>query len=496
MNQQALLVRSVLLVVLSMQSILGFCQSLKDVNNEFNVSVPPGEIVGYQFTYPGVNLSGCKVDYTVTNAQGLPPNFPVPNQSVLYTTKWQNVNANAQVDAKTHDCDDTNANNATASYSAPIRYLGPIGPTSLNGSTSGNLSCGGQTVTFTVGTVQNATNYQWDYSNLQGWSYINGQGTNTLTMMSSAGTGGQVTVIAKRYDALSVSSTSNINVTRPSVASNLLISGPAQGCLNQSSLYSITGLGSGNTVTWSTTGVLALNGPNGNGSIGVNYGGSNGIGTLNAIITNACNNTASVTKTIGVGVPLIDNLYFDGVLNSGPTSVLAGSTHYFHTISSNSPDVNTTYTFTQNPNSGNMTISFTGVNYGNCEIYVGGTIGSNFVQIGASNVCGSNSRYFTLYIPSMMRVASNPSTDELVVEFSNTEIPEALPDQIEIVSEKDAKVIKSINVQEVYKNKMFIGKNKVQFYIKELPRGTYYLRVINPRQVKGNEVEMIRLVFN
>jgi hypothetical protein len=60
--------------------------------------------------------------------------------------------------------------------------------------------------------------------------------------------------------------------------------------------------------------------------------------------------------------------------------------------------------------------------------------------------------------------------------------------------EKDAKAVKTVNVQDVFEKKAFSNGHDVNFDVSDLIPGTYYLRVINPRQVKEKQVEMTRVI--
>lgn len=130
-----------------------------------------------------------------------------------------------------------------------------------------------------------------------------------------------------------------------------------------------------------------------------------------------------------------------------------------------------------------------------CSIYVTGITGNKSIRITATNSCGSSTTDVVIYIPSSMRVYPNPATTQLTVEFSSTEYEEALPDQLDLVSEKDVKTVKALKMKDVYNAKKFTDGNKVEFDIHDLARGTYYLRVSNSRESADKKSEMIRLLF-
>lgn len=472
--------------------ILAQTSFLRDINNTYNVTVPPNTTVGYVFT-SSVNTAGCTYNWTSTNASGIDDNATIPTAVNSYFYVWKNVNGNASAKVTLANCNDNASNGVNASYSVPIRYLGPIGGISVN--PSNPLACGVRTVVFSSSGAQNATTYTWNYSRLQsqGWTYVSGNGTTQLTMTSSAGTGENVSFTATRndVDADKLRSATSVTVTRPTL-SVPTITGNIQGCYNQSGNYNLSTLPPGVSTIWSVSGPLSLASSTTNGAL-INYGGNDGFGTISAQITDGCNNTATGTLSVGVGIPNISTIKWDGNANSGPVPANSGSTHYFNVSSSNAPSAN--YSLNVSNNYGNINTSLSGVNGGNAQVYVYGSYGNSAININGNNVCGNKSSTFIIYIPSSFRASPNPAKESLTIAFTDTKYQEALPDQLEIISEKTSKIVRSINVREVYDNHKFQENNKIEFDVKDLPRGVYYLKIINPRQEKDKQVETVRLVF-
>lgn len=188
----------------------------------------------------------------------------------------------------------------------------------------------------------------------------------------------------------------------------------------------------------------------------------------------------------------ISNLKVDNISNPGPVAVSSNSTHYVNiSTSCNAPS----YTFSATGGNGDMNLNITGANGGNCQINVSGNTGSKYLHIVATGNCITNTRDVTFYIPSGYRVAPNPAKDNMTVIFDNTSYQEALPDQLELVSEKEGKPIQSVDVKDMFTKKSFKEGNQIVFDIHNYPRGIYYLRVINPRQTDDKKVDVIRLVF-
>ncbi|MCY7353047.1 MAG: hypothetical protein LH606_20720 [Cytophagaceae bacterium] len=72
---------------------------------------------------------------------------------------------------------------------------------------------------------------------------------------------------------------------------------------------------------------------------------------------------------------------------------------------------------------------------------------------------------------------------------------EALPDKLELVREETMEVVRSVKIQDEFDRKSLKDTKKVEFNITDLPRGIYYLRVMNSQLEKEKQVEMTRLLF-
>lgn len=70
----------------------------------------------------------------------------------------------------------------------------------------------------------------------------------------------------------------------------------------------------------------------------------------------------------------------------------------------------------------------------------------------------------------------------MTVIFDDASYQEALPDQFELISEKEGKSLQTVDVKDMFTKKSFKNGNQVVFDIHNYPRGTYYLRVTNSRQ--------------
>lgn len=126
----------------------------------------------------------------------------------------------------------------------------------------------------------------------------------------------------------------------------------------------------GSTLNWTSSNPSALD--ISSGGVATRQNNFNGQVTVTATINSGCG-TLTLVKTVNVGLPTISNVLVDNVLNPGPVAVNSGSTHYVQTTSSNDPS---TYSLSASTNSGNIVLNLTGVNAGNCQINVSGSIGN------------------------------------------------------------------------------------------------------------------------
>ena len=224
---------------------------------------------------------------------------------------------------------------------------------------------------------------------------------------------------------------------------------------------------------------------------------ANGSGTFKVVSTpTACAGGQSNTLNaiVNVGAPQNSTVTVDNnLVNPGPVSVSSGSTHYFSTkyLFGYVPS----YSISTTTNSGNIVLNLTGVNNGNGQINVSGSIGNASLNITASNQCGSESRSVIFYIPASFAASPNPARSTITVAFSDTDDAYALPDQLDIISEKEMKAVKTVNVQDIFKKKAFKNGKEISFDISDAPRGTYYLKITNSRQTVEKQTEMVRLIF-
>lgn len=131
----------------------------------------------------------------------------------------------------------------------------------------------------------------------------------------------------------------------------------------------------------------------------------------------------------------------------------------------------------------------------NIEYYLNLSSGqSTNIAVSATNACGTSNRTIAFATYYGYRMYPNPAKTTVYVEFDNTEKAELLPEEIRLFSEKSTNPIQRINVQEAHRQKAFKNGNQLELEVKSLPRGTYYLHIINSKR-KDLETDIIRLLL-
>lgn len=210
-------------------------------------------------------------------------------------------------------------------------------------------------------------------------------------------------------------------------------------------------------------------------------------GSMNYVVENSLTVTAP---------PDIQNMYYNTVGSTQPPTFV---TTY------NSVAANTWWRIQTNINASTLSgpISWnpnTWVNAfangpNNIEYYLNLSSGqSTNIAVSATNACGTSNRTIAFATYYGYRMYPNPAKTTVYVEFDNTEKAELLPEEIRLFSEKSTNPIQRINVQEAHRQKAFKNGNQLELEVKSLPRGTYYLHIINSKR-KDLETDIIRLLL-
>lgn len=239
------------------------------------------------------------------------------------------------------------------------------------------------------------------------------------------------------------------------------------------------------TINWSTSNSNGLV-IDGNG-VATRVGDFNGLVDILASTANGC---GSIRRTVYVGNPDLTKM-----VNGVPAGTMAVSPGSQYNLAAFSSSPNTSFNYNDYTGSGDMTITLYNPNSANTQMYVysTSTSGQRRVKVTASNSCGTYSEDFVFYVYSGFRTYPNPAKESFTVEFTSAEEDKFLPDELELLSEKTTETVRKVNLKEMYQNRAFRDGNKVDFDVRDLPRGIYYLKVKNARQEDGKQTQTVRL---
>ena len=178
-----------------------------------------------------------------------------------------------------------------------------LSPTSLS------LACsdtGLRTFTVTPANIPSGATVTYQWSTI-GWNAI-GSTSNSRTLQPASATNLPTNVSVTPYiNGVAYPSMSCI-VTRAAFTNSATLSGNSVICPGGNGVYSISGLGAGNTVTWSSSNTAVATVSGGTQSQVTVIGLSQGLVNLIATITNPCGQTAPpIIKTINIGAPVMPN---------------------------------------------------------------------------------------------------------------------------------------------------------------------------------------------
>ena len=214
---------------------------------------------------------------------------------------------------------ETSGNIKTSSCEYPI--IKTQAPTFTLSPTTLSIPCGSVApVTFSYSNVYSTPGVTYNYS-YSGWTFVS-QTSNSITLKPT-----NANILPSNFSLVPIVNGVTqpykvCTVTRAPFTSTATISGASSLCT--SSDYTISNLQSGETVQWSLSSntIASLSNSTAN-SVTVNKIG-NGTVNLIATITNSCNQTTPVIKTINIGAPTFPNTNM-----SGDNNPLTGETIWY-----------------------------------------------------------------------------------------------------------------------------------------------------------------------
>lgn len=488
--------------------------SIQPVLSQYASSATPGVTPGVQYqvrrTINGApdayDQTKCKYTWTLTNGKEAYSNStnPIKNGDQNLFITWNNINgsANAKVvvtSTPNNTCPLLSGSSSIQrEINVPIQYFGPLSQVRLNGSpvSVGNLNCGTNAVTFSVPAptttypVGASINYNWVITN---GTITGGQGTNTIQVNPFLNQQVTAQVNAKRADNAYITNSAQATLNRPLPATPSLTTSVDVVCSGQTATATATA-SNATGYEWTSTGGVLVNGSQNTGVTGASVGisgSASGTYSVRAYSSSCQTYSNSIAKSPFFGSPTLQLMKY-GTAGNGVTNTVynvntvSASTWYI--VQTNEPSGSLAW----NPNNASVNGYVSGpYEY---RFYLNAGQSLTFSPLTATNSCGTATRYPTFTTSSGFRVTPNPATTEFQVEFDHVDYLEALPEQIDLFSEKSTKAVRSVKVKDTFDKKAFKNNNAIDFDVKDLPRGTYYLHVIDSKK-KDKEVEAIRVVL-
>ena len=236
-------------------------------------------------------------------------------------------------------------------------------------------------LTYSIVTVNNATNYTWSVPT--GWSITAGAGTNSITVTSgSAAQNGNISVTAGNSCGTSASASLPVTVSPATPATPGAITGTVTQCpALTGQIYSITAVPNATTYTWTVPTGWSITTGAGTNSITVTSGNTGQNGSISVTAENSCGTSSARTLvvTVNPAMPAMPGI-ISGTVTQCPA--LTGQTY------SVAPVANAiTYNWTV-PTGWTIT---GGVGTNSITVTSGSTGQNGTISVTATNGCGTSS---------------------------------------------------------------------------------------------------------
>ncbi len=420
---------------------------------------------------------------------------------------WNNHNGNGTVKVTLSNgptC--SNCPNIFSTISIPIRYLGPVGNISINGTPhSGSVSvpCGSTPMTVSVFPVTNATNYNWILPS--GWTQ-SGSG-NSVTITPSPGIGGSISVLASRSDVPGLVTTNNLPVSRPlpqltGISPNYEIvlcstsdtqSGSATGANAEAFVWTPYG---GVTINGSSSPVIS--------SSSITIGGtSNGSYRVEAYSYSCGNVTSSNYQNNNVRVGVLTGVFIHNFFNGANSDEYFCSSHYGDgfTISAlnGTPSSQYDVRFLSWPALNVIHTQSSGPTFNSTYTFPGGYSGYIVAEAKDNQCPGGVWSGYEIEVVNcsgsffLSNIYPNPAKDKLIIEFKNTKNVELLPESIKIYSAQSEQLVMTVPIKEIYEKKASTNSHKITIDVTVLQSGKYFLHIIPPptSKKKSEKIQII-----
>jgi|GEM_PF-1244705 len=455
------------------------------INFGINLSKPNGQVVGLSdlYVYTQKSSSDYRVQRSWVQISESFWNHPSSGNDTYSTTASFSINSSDfnvsggtlfVVFKSSSSTEYTSCNFTITKTPVPTFTLSP---------TTVSLACGSTSPrTFTV-TPANipagaTVTYQWSFS---GWNGVATSTMSSVNLTPNSGTSLPSTVFVTPYINGVAKPSLSCTVTRAAFnPSTSEITGNGNFCPGSSSSYTISNLGT-NTVTWSVSNPAVASLSATSGATVTVTGLSNGTVTLNAIITNACGQTATKSKTFNIGSPNFPS----GM--SGESNPLTGENKYYSV-----PQATGAVSYYWYFDAGGVL----GTNINGWQINSGqgttgitakvGNPGSTIVVCKATNICGNSIKYIYVNVRSVtdpcdgFKISiTNPvkKGDNLVGKILPP--PDDPCDNLsKMLSQKEDK--KEVKVYDLFGRLVlsdFFNSDEFQINNLNLPKGNYILNI-------------------
>ena len=205
------------------------------------------------------------------------------------------------------------------------------------------------------------------------------------------------------------------------------------------------------------------------------------------------------TKSVWVGKPGSINLTTDGTfwINGGMATICAGSGYCMTSAPNGIYNAGVThFSYSGWPTYNAFSSTSTQSIQSDRFCFGSNNTGQFYLTVYANNACGTSSRGIAFNVTNCgYRVAPNPATTTINVEFEEPTKSESLPDLVELFSEKTSKSVKAIKKAEGKEIIDLTTGNKLGIDVAKLPRGVYYLHLTFPKR-KENQTDKVRILLD
>lgn len=267
------------------------------------------------------------------------------------------------------------------------------------------------------------------------------------------------------------------------------ITGPTSFCT--SATYNIPNLPTGATVTWSATGSISISGSITANPVSVSKS-IDGIGTLTATVSTACG-SFNLSKMINIGTPALGMPSFTNLDNQNPNWCSNNSGNSF-TVETN--DLSATYEARLLAYPSLNVYAINSNAYPGFDVFGYVPPGYYVFQLRATNACGTSAWVETevesVYCTSdwesnNLNVYPNPAKETLTITYENTEGMQAF-ELSKTASEEKHLLLFDDKGKEVKKDMMKAGDTKLEWDIKNLPSGRYFLHIKEDKEVVKKQI--------